>query len=248
MIMDNPYIFSFVIAYRHDRSRVLNLKRVVELASSFSGVDVIVVEQGTEPKLPPYSLRGFRYFFIESHLPFNLGWAYNVGFKNSMGRAVIFSTPDNLYDPGDMITMLNMLNDHEVVTFSESVKLGVNELYMPFQSWKEMTRRDGIPFCSGPVAYRSESIQRIGGWSEDFFGDGEECVTAQNNKLKFMKHGTVRGVTYMMPHSQPEVPVHHTERNKIFIDKLGEMNEKELERYWSNSSFRMGKMNKFADV
>jgi glycosyltransferase involved in cell wall biosynthesis len=248
MIMDNPYIFSYIIAYRHDRSRVLNLKRVVELACSFSGVDVIVVEQGPEPKLPPYSLRGFRHFFIESDLPFNKGWAYNVGFKNSMGRAVVFSTPDHLYDPANLVTMLNMLNNHEVVTFEDSVKLEFSELYQPFQKWKELKRRDGIPLCSGPVVYRSESVQRIGGWSEDFFGDGDECTIAQNNKLKFMKHDTVKGVTYVLPHTRPEIPTHYTERNNIFIEKLNSMNEKELERYWSNSSFRMGKKNKFVDL
>lgn len=246
--MHNPYTFSYIIAYRHDRSRVLNLKRTVELASSYSNVDLIVVEQGDEPKLPPYSLRGFRHFFLESTLPFNRGWALNVGLKNSMGQAIVFSSPDHLYEPNSLIRLLASLNENEVTTFSDSLKLNVNEVYLPFDSWKKIDRKDGSPGCSGPVAYRKEAIQRVGGWSEDLLGDGKECDRLQEGKLRFMKHSVLDAVTYELPHLVPVLQEHHKTRNSVVEEKIKSFSDKDLERYWSNSSTRMGKSNRFVDV
>ena len=72
------YVFTFIIAYRHKLDRLTNLRRVIDWALGFQGVELIIVEQDKSPKLPAYTLKGFKYIFTKSDLPFNKSWAFNV--------------------------------------------------------------------------------------------------------------------------------------------------------------------------
>ena len=64
------YTFSCIILYRHNIQRWNNLKRVLEWINSFSGVEVILVEQDTHSKISHLSLPA-KHIFTKSNMPFN---------------------------------------------------------------------------------------------------------------------------------------------------------------------------------
>ena len=43
--MNNSYLFSFIIGYRHRQDRIQNLRRVIDWLSGFGGIEIIIVEQ-----------------------------------------------------------------------------------------------------------------------------------------------------------------------------------------------------------
>ena len=47
---NNGYVFTFIIAYRHKLDRLQNLRRVIDWALGFQGVELIIVEQDKSPK------------------------------------------------------------------------------------------------------------------------------------------------------------------------------------------------------
>ena len=42
--------FSYIIAYKHNEERILNLKRVISWIKSLGDVEIIIVEQDDSPK------------------------------------------------------------------------------------------------------------------------------------------------------------------------------------------------------
>ena len=67
--MESPYLFSYIIGYRHSQERLLNLRRVLDWLRGFCGVEVIIVEQDREPILSTFTLFGFKYIFTKSEHP-----------------------------------------------------------------------------------------------------------------------------------------------------------------------------------
>jgi glycosyltransferase involved in cell wall biosynthesis len=180
--MESPYLFSYIIGYRHSQERLLNLRRVLDWLRGFSGVEVIIVEQDREPILSTFTLFGFKYIFTKSEHPYNRSWAFNVGLKNSTTNAIVFGDSDLIMDRQDFVNSLNLLNQYECVSpYSAVLDLDRQESFLPIESMVQISRlgrgetdNQKINLCGGIVMYRKDSIYRIGGWSERFFGWGCE--------------------------------------------------------------------------
>lgn len=180
--MKSPYLFSYIIGYRHSQERLLNLRRVLDWLRGFSGVEVIIVEQDREPILPTFTLFGFKYIFTKSEHPYNRSWAFNVGLKNSTTNAIVFGDSDLIMDRQDFVKSLNLLNQYECVSpYSTVLDLDRQESFLPIESMVKISRpgrgetdNQKINLCGGIVMYRKDSIYKIGGWSERFFGWGCE--------------------------------------------------------------------------
>ena len=180
--MESPYLFTYIIGYRHNPERVNNLKRVLDWLNSFKGIEIIIVEQDKSQNLPNLTLSGFKYIFTKSHLPYNRSWAFNVGLKNSTTNAIVFGDSDLIMDRMEFINSLNMLNQYECVSpYNSVLDLEPNESLMPIESISGIRRagrgendNQKINLCGGIVIYRRDSIFKIGGWCERFFGWGGE--------------------------------------------------------------------------
>ena len=79
--------------------RLVNLKKMIDWALGFQGIEIIVVEQDKKEKLMANTLLGVKHIFTKSELPFNRSWAFNVGLKWASTNAIVFSDADLIMDP-----------------------------------------------------------------------------------------------------------------------------------------------------
>jgi len=208
--MESPYLFTYIIGYRHNQERILNLRRVLEWIQSFGGVEIVIVEQDSEPILPTFSLVGFKYIFTKSEHPFNKSWAWNVGLKNSTAKAVVFGDSDLIMDRQQFVNSLNMLNNYECVSpYNVVLDLERGESFLPIESLNQISRpgrgetdNQKINLCGGIVMYRRDSIYRIGGWSERFFGWGCEDNYQEYKTKGILTWYEMKGRCYHLYHSR----------------------------------------------
>lgn len=191
-MVTSPYIFTFIIAYKHRIDRLANLKRVLDWVLGFQGVEIIIVEQDRSPKLPTFTTRGIKYVFTKSDLPFNKAWAFNVALKNSTTNIIVFGDCDLIMDPHEFIQGLNSLQNFECVSpYNKVIDLAPNEIGFDLNQLKGINRPgrgetdiQKICLSGGIIMYRKEAIYKIGGWSEDFIGwGGEDDYQSFKSKL-----------------------------------------------------------------
>lgn len=253
--MNSSYIFTFIIAYRHKPDRISNLKRVVEWILGFNGVELIIVEQDSSPKLPPFSLKGFKYIYTKSNLPFNKSWAFNVGTKHSTTNAIVFGDSDLIMDPNEFIGCLKLLETYESVNpYSKVIDLNGQENGLPIDQLK-MINRPGrgetdiqkTPIAGGIIMFRKDALNKIGGWSEDFIGWGGED-DYQSHKIKQLLNWTeMPNRCYHLYHEKVRPDGLFYQRNLQLLNKLINLPVEETKRYISSSAPKNGFKNKYHD-
>lgn len=251
----NGYVFTFIIAYRHKLDRLQNLKRTIEWILGFNGVEIIIVEQDSSPKLPAYSLKGFRYIFTQSNIPFNKSWAFNVGTKHASTNVIIFGDSDLIMDPQDFINSIKLLEQYESVNpYEKVIDLESNENMLPLDNLKSINRPgrgetdiQKTPIAGGIIMFRKDALQKIGGWSEDFIGWGGED-DYQSHKIKQLLTWTqVPNRCYHLYHEKVKPNMMYYQRNLQLLNKLVNITVDETRRYVQNSLPKNGFKNKYAD-
>ena len=131
--MSNNYIFSFIIGYRHDPSRIHQLRKVISWASSFIGVDLIIVEEDNHSKIDYLGLPG-RHIFIKNDGAYNKGWSWNVGVSHSKSDIIVLCDSDLIMEPNAFIQALSELNEYDMISpYSRVIDLDPNESYLPIE-------------------------------------------------------------------------------------------------------------------
>lgn len=253
--MTSPYIFTYIIGYRHKIERLGNLKKVIEWLSGFKGIEIIIVEQDKTQKLPAFSLKGFKYIFTKSDLPYNRSWAFNVGLKHATTQVIGFGDSDLVMDPQKFIESIKLLEQYECVSpYSSVIDLEPQESNLPLQSLSQITRPgrgetdvQKINLTGGIILYRKESIQRIGGWDEQFLGwGGEDDFQTMKTKM-FLKWIENQGKCYHLYHDKVKPDMMYYQRNLQLLNKLVNLKQDEVKKYITNSLTKIGLKNKYAD-
>ena len=249
------YSFTFIIAYKHKLDRLQNLKRVIDWVLGFQGVELIIVEQDKSPKLPAYSLKGFRYFYTKSDLPFNKSWAFNVGLKYSSTNIIIFGDSDLIMDPQEFITSIKLLEQYEAVNpYSKVIDLNPQENGDSIEMLKKIQRPyrgeldiQKTPIAGGIIMFRKDALVKIGGFCEDFIGWGGED-DYQGFKIKmFLNWTEIPNKCYHLYHDKVKPDTIYYQRNLQLLNTLVKMNQQDTQRYINNSMPKMGLRNKYAD-
>jgi hypothetical protein len=252
--VNNPYAFSFIIAYRHRADRLQNLKRVLDWISGFVGVEIIIVEQDTTPKLQDLTLKGLKYIFTESKTPFNKAWSFNLGLKLATTNVIVFGDCDLIMDPNKFIESLRMLDTYECVSpYSRVIDLLPNEIHLPLEQL-QLINRPGrgetdiqkICLSGGIIMYRRASIIRIGGWCEDFIGWGGEDDYQSFKSKAFLNWFENTGTCFHLWHERgaPDPGPYH--RNLELLNKLIVLPNQETEKLINASLPKIGLKNKYA--
>jgi len=253
--LNNNYTFTYIIGYRHKLERLNNLKRVLDWLNGFQGVEIILVEQDKSPKLPAYSLKGFKYIFTKSDMPFNKSWAFNVGTKYSSTNIIIFGDSDLIMDPQEFINSVKLLEQYESVNpYSKVIDLVTNENGLPLEALKQIQRHyrgeldvQKTPPAGGIIMFRKDALMKIGGWSEDFIGWGGED-DYQSHKMKmFLTWTEAPNRCYHLYHDKVKPDMIYYQRNLQLLNTLTKMNQQETQRYINNSFSKTGLKNKYAD-
>src|ERR1035437_8983697 len=240
----NPYKFTYVIAYKNKPDRLMNLRRVVDWISGFVGVEIIIIEQDSKPRIENIVFnKAVKYMFLQTDMPFNKAWAYNVAIKYATTDNIIFGDSDIVMDPNDLIEGLKQLETYDCISpYSRVIDLKHEELGFNLDQMKAIDRsgrgetdEQKICLCGGIIMYKRETISRIGFWCEDFIGWGCEDNAQSIKTVRLLKFKELEAKCYHLFH-QPETPIMNLyQRNLQILDQIQKMDVPSLTRYIQNT-------------
>lgn len=252
---EKHYLFTYIIAYRHSIDRLKNIRKVIDWLAGFSGIELIIVEQDSKPKLPAYTLKGFRYIFTQSDLPFNKSWAFNVATKYATTPAIVFGDSDIVMDPNALIEGLKLLQTYESVSpYNRVIDLEPNEVNWDLNQLNQITRpgrgeEDVQKIClaGGIIMYRKESLEKIGGWSEDFIGWGGEDDFQSHKTQQLLHFNEMNAKCYHLYHPKVIPDMKYYQRNLNLLNTMVQYPKNDLIKYVNNSKNKNGFKNKYFD-
>lgn len=244
------YNFSCIILYKHNIQRWNNLKRVLEWINSFSGAEVILVEQDTHSKIGHLNLPA-KHIFTKSNMPFNRSWGFNVGLKNTNSEVVVFTDCDLIMDPQEFINAVKMTTEYEMVSpYSSVVDLQPNESDLPMESIFKIDRpgrgetdHQTVNICGGITIFRKEAILRVGGWCQDFIGWGAEDDFQTIKVENFLSSYEQKGRCFHLYHDRDAPDQKWYQRNLQLLQKYKKLNKNELVNLINNSNKTLGMKN-----
>jgi hypothetical protein len=244
------YNFSCIILYKHNIQRWNNLKRVLEWINSFSGAEVILVEQDTHSKIGHLNLPA-KHIFTKTNMPFNRSWGFNVGLKNTNSEVVVFTDCDLIMDPQEFINAVKMTAEYEMVSpYSSVVDLQPNESDLPMETIFKINRpgrgetdHQTVNICGGITIFRKESILRIGGWCQDFIGWGAEDDFQTIKVENFLSNYEQKGRCFHLYHDREAPDQKWYQRNLQLLQKYKKLNKNELVSLINNSNKTLGMKN-----
>ncbi len=251
--MKSPHTFSFIIAYKHRADRLQNLRRVIDWLSGFVGIELIIVEQDSSPKLDNIPLKGIKYAFTESKMPFNKSWSFNVGLKMATTDVIVFGDCDLIMDPEKFIQSLKMLENYDCVSpYSRVIDLEPGEIYLPLEQLSTISRPgrgetdiQKICLSGGIIMYRKQSIIKIGGWCEDFIGWGGEDDYQSFKSKTFLNWFENSGTCYHLWHERGAPDPIPYKRNLDLLNRLISLPKQETEKMITSSLSKIGLRNKY---
>lgn len=249
--MKNTFVpkFSYIIPFRYRPDRIIPLRRVVDFISGFQGAEIVIVEQDTHSKISHLNLKA-NHIFIQSEIPFNKSWAYNVAIKNTISPVLVFADADFLMSPNDLIESLKTLENFDcVIPTSNIISLNPQESASDLNSIF-LIKRSGYKFSmtNGAVLFKRESIQKIGGWNEDFIGLSQENQF-QDIKIKSLLNYKEMDFTgYHLHHRQDPPDFTFAQRNNQIMEIYGKADVEVLKQHVAQTSYKIGSKNKYAGI
>ena len=249
--MIQPYNFTFIIGYRHRLDRLGNLRRTLDWINSFTGVEIILVEQDKHSKISNLGLK-CKHIFVKSTMPYNRSWAFNVGMKYSSSNIIVCSDSDLIMNPNDFIKGLQSLQQHEMVSpYHTVLDLTPQESSMPLEQVVNINRpgrgetdNQKINISGGISMFRKDALQKIGGWNEDFWSWGAED-DAQTIKINnFLSWTELQAKCYHLYHVREIPDEKYYQRNLQILDKMSKMTKEDIARQINNSLVKIGMKNK----
>jgi predicted glycosyltransferase involved in capsule biosynthesis len=250
----SPYAFSFIIAYKHRTDRLLNLRRVLDWVSGFVGVEIIIVEQDSTPKLQDFTIQGIKYQFTKSKMPFNKAWAFNIGLKMATTNVIVFGDCDLIMDPNKFIESLKLLEVYDCVSpYSRVIDLLPNEVHLPLEQMNLISRPgrgetdiQKICLSGGIIMYRKAAIIKLGGWCEDFIGWGGEDDYQSYKSKQLLNWFENQGTCFHLYHDRGAPDPLPYQRNLELLNKLIVLPANETEKLINASLSKIGLKNKYA--
>lgn len=249
--MNNTYVpkFSYVIPFRYKADRIIPLRRTVEFINGFQGSEVIIVEQDSHSKISHLNLKA-KHIFLKSDLPFNKSWSFNVALRRIVSPVVIFSDADFLMNPNELIESLKTLENFDcVIPTSTIISLNPQESASDLNQIFSI-KREGFKsaLTNGCVLFKRESIQKIGGWNEDFIGLSQENQF-QDIKIKtLLNYRQLDYCGYHLSH-RPELPnVSFIQRNNQIMDVYKDANPNTLYQHIQLTVPKIGLKNKYSSL
>lgn len=249
--MQNTYIpkFTYIIPFRYRQDRIIPLRRIIDWLSGFQGVEIIIVEQDKHSKISNLSLRA-NHIFIESNLPFNKSWAFNVGLKRSKSPIVICADADFIMNPNDMIECLRVLDSCEcVIPTSNIVGLTPQESVGDVNNILSI-KRDGVKsnMTNGMVIFKKDALYKIGGWNEDFLGNGFENKFQDKKIVDLLSYRQLDFTGYHFYHNTDQFDFNLQQRNQQIMDFYKDSDVSKLNQHVQMTIGRIGSINKYQSI
>ena len=240
--------FSYIICYRHQPDRYQNLLKTINYLRDNFNLELILVEQDKESKIPDPSLFD-QHIFTYSERPFNRSWAFNVGALNSKTHKVYFGDCDLICPKSQMDKSVELLNEKGCVSpYSKVVDLQPHESQkVNLESWEKISRtgRDGINLTGGIVGFRKDEFTKIAGWCEDFEGWGGEDDFQTWKVKNWLQWEEVPGNVYHLWHTRPQIDPKFYSKNLSILHSISKRNPQDVVNWINNSKNIIGNENKY---
>jgi len=255
---------SYLITWENSSlSHQNNLQIILTFLSSFSELEVIVVEQGMKPPSPSIVVpENCQYVTVYNNAGFNKSWGINVAAKLASGTSYLIGDADIIIQ-NDLLTKLikKLQNGLDAVNpFDSIVKLkptqttqfvteqGLVNLPGLIEEAKEH-QTVNVSFSSGVFGITKSFYKQLGGMDERFYGPG--CDIAMSVKItKSSKNITTmqEGFGYHLWH---EPTINDSEknifliRNRSLLSVYNEMDQDFISRLWRYDSRFNGDPDKY---
>ena len=247
--MTNTFIpkFSYIIPFRFEADRIIPLKRVVEVLSGFQGIEIIIVEQDKHSKISHLNLRA-NHIFIQSDLPFNKSWAFNVALKRTHAPVIACADADFIMNPNELVEALKTLETCEcVVPTSKVAKLNPQQTLGDIPSMlnvKEGSNKNSI--CDGLVLYKREALLKVCGWNEDFLGLGYTNDYQELKIKKLLNWKQMDSIGYHLFHNVRTMDPHLNTRNLQIWEQFKDGDVNKINAQMQHAASRIGQLNKYS--
>lgn len=187
--------FTYIIPFKFTEDRFQTLIKVLKNIQSLE-CEIIIIEQGTESILPSKKIEfEFKYIFLENVLPFNKSWSLNVAYKEATFNKIVFGDADNLIDTNLIKLGLKELDEYEMVSphirlidlDSNESNLESSEIFKIIRPGRGETDHQKMTLCGAMTMFQKESLDKIGGWPEEFIGWGGEDDAMSVKVQHFLK-------------------------------------------------------------
>lgn len=245
--------FTYIIPFRFQVDRILNLRRVVEWLGGFSNIEIIIVEQDSHSKIEYMNFKA-RHIFIKNDGPFNKNWALNVGLRRAQTDTIVFGDSDLIMHPEHFIASLEELKNYEFVNPYQSVidldqgesLSGLGDILNINRPGRGETDHQKVPICGGITMFRKDALYKIAGFPENFFGWGAEDDAQDIMVKNFLTWKKMPFKCYHLWHNRfaPDMTLY--QRNLNILNDFKNMNKESLQKYINNSIAKIGFENKFS--
>ena len=250
--MNNSYSFTYIIGYRHKQDRLQNLRRVIDWINGFQGVDLIVVEQDTHSKISHLNLK-CRHLFLKSNKPYNKSWSFNYATKMSKSNLIVFADSDLIMNPTNFIDGLKLLDQYEMVNpYNSVIDLTQQESSASLEQMIQINRpgrgetdHQKVPICGGICMFRKDSINKIGGWNENFIGWGAEDDFVSIKVQNYLNWKQIENKCYHLFHQRESPNMNEYQRNLNLLQQLSQLNRDDLWKLSHKEVPKNGMKNKY---
>ncbi len=248
--MKSPYLFTYIIGYRHKVDRLNNLRKTLDWVNSFSNVEVILVEQDKHSKIEDLNLK-CKHIFIKSKMPYNRSWSFNVGVKYAQSNIIVFGDSDLVMKPDDFISGLNSLSEYEMVSpYNSVLDLTAEESNLSFDKILSINRpgrgetdNQKINISGGIAMFRKEAIHKIAGWNEQFIGWGGEDDFQTIKVKNLLNWVELKAKCYHFWHQREQPDMTYYQRTLQLLQQAQKLTKEELLSHVNTTSKKIGMKN-----
>lgn len=230
--------FTYIIGYKHSPDRIDNLKRIIDWISK-TGCEVIIVEQDTESKIS--EIEGVKKVLLQNNYPFNKSWCFNFAWKQASNNKIVFGDADLIMDMDSLLESVSKLGEYECINpYSSVIDLFPEETLSSktFEDLKKISRpgrgetdHQKVPMCGGIILFTKDSLEKVGGWCEDFWGWGAEDDFMSIKSKMFLNYLEVKNVCYHLYHIRGMIDQNLYYRNLHVYNELGKLGKDQMSNY-----------------
>jgi len=254
--------YSYIITHRSsDNYRHINLLSIIKWLEPFNDViEIIVVEQDSEPKIEKYLPKNIKYIFAYNPGLFHKTWGFNIGANYSTTNNLIFGDNDIILKRYEFKFYLDevennefctpykyfvvKLNEHETINITNDL----DNISLPIG--KRVPNTLGI-ITGGLFSIKRDIFFKIGGADENFRGWGAEDDAFREKLYKFnVKVKILEYIAYHLYHPETggkgnsEYIKNNYKNNCDILRSIKKMNIIELQEY-INKNKELGNLNKY---
>jgi predicted glycosyltransferase involved in capsule biosynthesis len=244
--------FTYIIPFKYSEDRFETLSKVLSNVRGF-GCEIIIIEQGSDSILPSKGLlTNERYLFLENNLPFNKSWSLNIAWKESKNDVIVFGDADNFISKENLFKSLEEIKEYDFVSPHNKL-IDLEKVENNLENYKifEINRHfrgefdhQKMPLCGGMTIFKKESLEKIGGWPEEFFGWGAEDDAMSIKVRHFLNWKEMDFACYHLYHERVIPQKEFYYRNLQIYQNYANAPKEKLEEYITNTKPFIGDKNR----